>query len=144
MRDPYNPIEEDIRAWASNSDSIEPEQDWDLMLANIDRTDLYLELASDDGCPNADYFLSVLYLIVGDAVRTEFKTKNREEIEDLLNKAKKTYSKNCIHLWIQRSIELIKQPESFDYDDWCAGGLVQQHEKSAYQGAAHNERKRSS
>lgn len=73
MKDPYNPVENEIRAWAKNPEAVEPVQDWDLMLCNVDRLDLYLELASTDNCPQADYFLAALYLIVGDAVRTEFR-----------------------------------------------------------------------
>ena len=34
--------------------------------------------------------------------------------------------------------DLLKRPELFDYDDWCAGGLVQQDGTSAYQGSADN------
>src|SRR6266498_4073214 len=68
MRSRYNPTAEDLRTWAYDSSSEEPAQDWDLSLATIPYDDLFLEFASDVDCPKRDYFLSLLYLIVGDAV----------------------------------------------------------------------------
>ena len=42
MRDPWNPSVEEVRAWAFQSNAIEPEQDWPLVLASCHYEDLYL------------------------------------------------------------------------------------------------------
>lgn len=123
MRDPINPMRDEIREWAYMAGAMEPEQDWDLHLANLREFDLYVELASDDSCPAWDYFQRVLYLIVGDAVRTGFKTETEDSIRDLLKLTEK-FPKYRFHLFRQRSFELLEHPESFDYDDWCAGMFV--------------------
>ena len=123
MRSSSNPIADDIRRWAFDPDAEEPVQDWDLLLATTDQEDLFMELASDDTCPNAEYFLGVLYLIVGDAVRTEYRTHPKARIEDLLGMAEARFPKRCIYLWVRRSKDLMTHPESFLYDEWCGGIL---------------------
>jgi hypothetical protein len=128
MRDPANPIADDIRHWAFDATAEEPIQDWDLILSTVAQTDLFLELAATNECPKADYFLAVLYLIVGDAVRTGYNTHSKGEINGLLKKAESSHSHRSIHLWTQRSRHLIAHPETFQYDDWCAGVLARQQE----------------
>ena len=128
MRSTSNPIAEDIRRWAFTPDAEEPVQDWDLLLATTDQQELFMELASNDACPNADYFLSVLYIIVGDALRTNYRTLSQGRIEALLKKAEAKFPKRCIYLWVQRSKQLMAHPESFHYDEWCAGVLARRKE----------------
>ncbi|MEM9282173.1 MAG: hypothetical protein AAGA96_10120 [Verrucomicrobiota bacterium] len=123
MRDPINPTRDEIRNWAYTEGAMEPEQDWDLHLANLREFDLFTELAADDDCPSWDYFLRLLYLIVGDAVRTGFQTESEETIRDIL-KATEKIPRHRFHVLRLRSDELLKRPESFAYDDWCAGILV--------------------
>jgi len=123
MRDPWNPQQAEIREWAYSEDQLEPDQDWDLVLANLDELDLYLEIAADDACPNWGYFLRVLYLVVGDAVRTEFQTESREDLEALLE-ATRAFAKRRFDLLRERAEDLIARPETFDYDNWCLGGFV--------------------
>jgi len=130
MRSPYNPITEDIRSWAFEVGAEEPVQDWDLMLAHVAQDELYLELASDDACPKADYFLALLYLIVGDAVRTVYGERTKDQIESMLKKGEARFPKRCIYLWIQRSKHLLAHPESFQYDDWCAGLLARKQDEA--------------
>jgi hypothetical protein len=128
MRSPYNPTAEDLRSWAYDGQEEAPAQDWDLILSTISYEDLFIELASDIDCPKSVFFLSLLYLIVGDAVRSEFRTKKKEEIETLLDKAQQAAPKHWIYLWIQRSRELLIHPEKFNYDDWCGGVLARADE----------------
>jgi hypothetical protein len=123
MRDPINPMRSDIRDWAFVDGAKEPEQDWDLHLANLREFDLYVELAADDSCPSGDYFLRLLYLIVGDAVSTDFKTESMETIKDILAITER-FTKHRFHIFRQRSLGLLNDPTTFDYDDWCAGKLV--------------------
>ncbi|HEY8993837.1 MAG TPA: hypothetical protein VIM71_04075 [Lacunisphaera sp.] len=131
MRSSSNPIADDIRRWAFTPDAEEPVQDWDLLLAATDQEDLFMELASDDACPNAEYLLGVLYFIVGDAVRTEYRTHSKAHIEGLLKKAEARFPKRCIYLWVQRSKYLMVHPESFHYDEWCAGILARRKDEEA-------------
>jgi hypothetical protein len=126
MRSPYNPTAEDLRLWAYEADSLEPEQDWDLILSWTPYDDLFLEFASDPNCPKTDYFLALLYLIVGDAVRTRYRTKAKQDIEALLQKAEKRFPKHRIYLWVRRSRDLLVLPDTFRYDHWCGGGLARQ------------------
>jgi len=130
MRSPYNPVAEDIRSWAFDVGAEEPVQDWDLMLAHVAQDELFLELASDDACPKADYFLALLYLIVGDAVRTDYAGRTKDRIEGLLKKGEASFPKRCIYLWIRRSKDLLAHPESFRYDDWCAGLLARKQDEA--------------
>lgn len=104
-------------------------QDWDLLLEHLPYEDLYLELAASKTCPKADYFLALLYLIVGDAVRTEYQNRSKEAVEDLLRKAERDFPAFVICTWIQRSRVLLAQPQTFDYDRWCAGGWVYRPEE---------------
>ena len=128
MRSSSNPLPDDIRRWAYTPNAKEPVQDWDLLLSRIHQEDLFMELATDDACPNADYFLKVLYLIVGDAVRTNFRSHTKTHIENLLTKAETRFQKRCIYLWIRRSRQLMTDPKSFVYDEWCAGVLARREE----------------
>jgi hypothetical protein len=126
MRSRFNPTAEDIRLWAFDAESQEPAQDWDLTLATVAYDDLFMQLAGDDACPKRDYFLALLYLIVGDAVRTGYRTKAKEDVEALLKKAEVRFPKRPVYLWTQRSRELLQHPERFKYDEWCAGGLARE------------------
>jgi hypothetical protein len=123
MRDLWNPSPDNVRAWARDPESMEPVQDWDLVLATARHDKAYLELASDPDCPTRVYFLQILYLIVGDAVRTGFRTADRSDIEALLTRGA-AYSHPDIGRWRQRSTDLLAHPEAFSYDEWCAGGLA--------------------
>ena len=123
MRDPWNPSSDDVRAWAREADAVEPCEDWDLALSGARHDAAYLELASDPACPARGYLLSVLYLIVGDAVRSGFRTAGRADIEALLARGA-GYPHPDIARWRRRSAELLAHPETFSYEAWCAGGLA--------------------
>ena len=130
MRDAINPVRGEIRAWAFDEEAFEPEQDWDLHLANLREFDLYVELAAEDDCPKWDYFLNLLYLVVGDAVRTNFQSETRCSIDELLASTM-TKPKYRFHLLRERSAALLANPEAFSYDEWCAGLLVTQDLEAA-------------
>ena len=64
LRNPSNPAEDELRAWAYDPDAREPMQDWDLVLAwQVDRGFLgrCVVYAADPSCPKADFFLDVLF-----------------------------------------------------------------------------------
>ena len=109
--------------WAYDPTSAEPVQDWDLLVATMPWDELFLQLAADPNCPKSDFFLSVLYLIVGDAVRTVYATRTRLQVEELLRSSPQHPT---LALWVDRSRDLMARPHTFQYEDWCAGGLARQ------------------
>lgn len=119
----WNPSEAEIRAWASDPISLAPVQDWDLAL--LHHGVLVLELASDARCPKRDFFLRVLYLIVGDAVRTDYRAVKRDTVDHLLQ-AGRGSSCASIERWVTRSRELMVAPSLFNYELWCNGGHARQ------------------
>jgi hypothetical protein len=123
MHDPWNPMPDEVREWAYDPAALEPCEDWDLALCWAQHEPLYLELASDASCPTRRYFLGVLYLMVGDAVRAGFRSRPRPLIEGLIARGDE-YPHPDIKQWQERSRQLLKQPELFDYDRWCAGGFA--------------------
>ena len=123
MFNPWHPSTDEIREWAYDPEALEPEQDWDLILAAERHEKLYLDLASDEVCPNRQYFLDILYLIVGDAVRTDYRVLAQYHVDGFLQRAE-AYSHPDIRLWCERARYLMAHPATFDYESWCAGGLA--------------------
>ena len=129
MRAPYNPRAEDLSEWAYRASAQEPVQDWDLILSHSPYESLYLKFASSNDCPKQEYFLSLLYLIVGDAVRTQYRTRRREDVERLLKEAEQKFPSHWVQLWVQRARALIAGKQPFRCDDWCAGVLARDYER---------------
>ena len=46
------------------------------------------------------------------------------DVERLLSLAEQEFPAYWVHLWVERSRELLAKPDSFRYDDWCAGKLA--------------------
>ena len=72
--DAVNPTDEEIARWAYIEGADYPPempQDWDLCVTQPRRADLLMQLACDERCPNRRFFFSCLYLLVGDAVRSQ-------------------------------------------------------------------------
>jgi hypothetical protein len=111
-----------LREWAYSPAAVEPQQDFDLLLATMPRRS-HVEFAGDAACPKAEYFLRILYLIVGDAVRTAYSSDCRDTIDDLLQAGRAQGSARVL-AWVARSERLMLHPEEFDFDLWCAGGFV--------------------
>jgi len=116
---------DEVREWAYDSDALEPCQDWDLALCWVQHERAYLELASAEACPKRRYFLGVLSLMVGDAVRSGFRNRPRPIIEGLIDRGNE-YRHGDIKRWQARCRELLKHTELFDYDEWCGGGLARE------------------
>lgn len=129
MRSPSNPIAGDIERWAFDATAVEPVQDWDLILSHCPYEPLYMKLAAASDCPQREFFLALLYLIVGDAVRTNYRTRSLPDIERLLAFAEQEFKSYWLYLWVQRSRNLLATPQTFRYDDWCAGGLARDQER---------------
>ena len=120
FEDVVNPTPEEIRAWAFDPDALEPMQDWDLIL---ECDELCLSLASDSRCPKRTYFLHILYLTVGDAVRTSFLSRSRDVIERLLAAGERS-EEPAVRRWAERARGLIADPTRFNYPAWCGGDLA--------------------
>lgn len=118
MRDPNNPTAEEIREWAW-SGAPEPVEDWDLIVAYQPNEPMYLELAADDGCPARGFFLRLLYLLVRDAVRTDFRSRSRAEILDLLEHSR-PFEHPDLDYWRERTRELLRKPDTFAHRVWRA------------------------
>ena len=123
MHDAWNPSPDEVRAWAYTPNADEPCQDWDLALLWSGHEKALLGCASDEACPNRMRMLGVLYLIVGDAVRSNFRSRTRPIVEGFIDRGDQ-YPHSSIELWQRRSRALLRDPSSFDYEAWCAGGLA--------------------
>lgn len=121
--DPCNPTAEELRIWAGSREQF-PLQDWDIIIAADDaKMLLFLELAADEQCLKHGTFLRILYLVVGDAVRSGWRAHDRARIEALISSGA-AHSRPAIKLWASRAQALIEAPETFSYAAWCDGGLA--------------------
>ena len=126
FRDAVNPSDEELVRWAYIEDANYPpemSQDWDLCVTEPRRADLFVKLASDMKCPNRAFFLSCLYLLVGDAVRSNGRTWGLEEATQWLARRSAECPKD-LATFFERANDLIARPESFDYDKWCWHGYA--------------------
>jgi hypothetical protein len=119
-----NPTAEEVRAWAYSGD-LAPEQDWDLVLAEVHLAPTLIELVADERCPGRDFPLRVLYLLVGDAVRSGYQQTRPEDLEPLFSEAERR-GELGLTTWATRSRQLLEQPDRFDYAAWCDGGLARE------------------
>ncbi len=122
--DAVNPTDEEIQRWAYIPDAHYPpeiSQDWDLCVADPGRADLLESLASDLGCPNRKFFLSCLYLLIGDAVRSKGATWSLREASVWLPRDRFA-ARDDIAVFLQRAKQVIVNPKEFDYNKWCWGG----------------------
>ena len=123
MDDPWNPKPDEIRQWAYTPGAVEPCQDWDLALIWARHEKAMLECAADDACPNRRYLLNELYKMVRYAVRDGFRSMPRPVIKGTIPRGDE-YPHPDIRTWQARSRELLKSPESFDYETWSSYGLA--------------------
>ncbi len=122
--DMANPTEAEVRAWA-RADTVEPMQDWDLILASAEFGELLLDLVGDQTLSPVvhQYFLSCLYTLIGDAVRSSFGVTDRAAIDELVASARRL-GQPATTRWADRGSYLISHPETFDYHQWCDGVLA--------------------
>lgn len=120
--DPAAPTPEEIRAWAGCND-LEPMEDWDLVLADLTYADVLVELVATESCPSRRYLLGALYVLVGEAVRSDFSKVAKADLELVFAQAQAT-GNAWAKSWAARSAHLIANPGEFDYAAWCAGGLA--------------------
>lgn len=127
MSNPLDPTPEDLRRWAYAPDAEYPDEmpeDWDLCVADIDRVDMLVELASDAECPNRGFFLGCLYILSGDCVRLERCRHHIPRLKQFMD-ALPPESPKEVQRWVRRTRHLIAHPESFEYGKWGRGDFAQ-------------------
>jgi len=124
VKDEWNATLEELRAWAYEPGAMWPTEDWDLAVTRDDRSTLILQFATDAACPSRNFFLGCLYLLVGDAVRSNFVAHQREVVRDLLARVPADCPAD-VALWAERANVLVSGPaDAVDYDLWCDGGYA--------------------
>lgn len=117
---PFDPGDDELREWAQG-DLTWPVQDFDLMVADYERAPLLVELTSS---PAREFAFRCLYLVVGDAIRSDFNSTSRLRVETMLDDAEgAALADGGVRRWVIDSRELLDHPERFDYTLWCDGGL---------------------
>jgi hypothetical protein len=118
MNDPWNPTSSEVREWAFDPNAPEPTQE--LVLSRTQHEPVYLDLASGESCPRRRYFPSLLYFMVGDAVRSDFHSRPHPTIKGFINRGD-DFDHPDIRLWQKGSRDLLARPDSFEYNQWCGG-----------------------
>jgi len=114
----------ELRNWAYNPDQfLGLEQDFDLLVGTLSRSDIILECASDEQCPKQLFFLNCAYLAVGSEVVESSTEESVREVLSFVRRAEKTGNLRLLE-FVWRARDLIENPENFDYDQWCRGGIV--------------------
>lgn len=129
IAEPCNPTSSEVREWAYTPGATEPCEDWDLSLSWIGHEREYLEFASDKNCPSRVFFLHVLYLMIGDAVRVNYRNVPEAVVRGFVELAK-NIEDDQVRVWHERSLHLMKHPNEFNYDAWCGGGLARERSNS--------------
>ncbi len=121
MHEPWNPTTFEVREWAYTDNAVAPCEDWDLALNWAAYVPVYMDFVADPACPNCEYFLHILYFMVGYAVRNKFQSTPQPIVEGWLDTQQK-FSCSELETWAERSRQVLEDPESFDYEYWCGYG----------------------
>ncbi len=74
----------------------------------------------DAKCKHTPFFLSSLYVFIGDIVRSR-STEDIVRLSALVENVAKTAKSEQLKNWLERSKYLIKHPKEYDYDYWGLG-----------------------
>lgn len=121
--DEINPTPDELRRWAYTPEAMCPNEDWNLCVTEFENAPQFLEFVSDQACPNRIFFLSCLYLLTGNTVRTPTGRKGIPQLEAIMAMVGPG-SPADLRRWVERSRHLLAHPETFDYDLWCNGDLL--------------------
>ena len=114
-----SPTVKEIRRWAYSEDDW-PHQEWDLFLSWTREVDLFIELATDHKCQKQDFFLHMLYYIVG---TTYGEPNNTDKIERIISYSQKAAAikHGAIQTWRGNIDNLIRNRVRYNYDNWKGG-----------------------
>ena len=130
--DAVNPTNEEIIRWAYIDGAHCPpemEQDWDLCVVDPERRELLFTLASDHSCPNRKFFLSCLYLMIGDCVRSSGHTWSKDGAVAWLGGLPDT-APSDVRRFVERAKDLVAGRTDLVYEQWCDGGYAYRDEGS--------------
>jgi hypothetical protein len=123
---PVDPTPAELRAWAYHPDAVQLQTmpaDWDLLVATDRLIGVLFELALDPACPARRFALHCLYIYAADGIRTNFRAHPKRRLKKLVEQAEQD-GDELLATWAHNTRVLLARPESFDYHDWCEGGLV--------------------
>ena len=117
MHDPFNPSPNEIREWAYDADALQPCQDFDLILkwTQHERRSWCVWTINVQSKTFSCGSLQLVTPYVATTVDTA--TDPRRAYQSW-----RRYPHPKIQMWQTRSRELMKQPDRFEYEAWCAGG----------------------
>ena len=113
---PSNPTISEIEEWAYSEEG-EPHQEWELFLIWKGEFSDYLKFASDVTCPKESFFLNLLYYWVWRNIKHKAIENELENYESVFEEAKKVNTP-YVKLWLERSINLIKDNNFYTEEDW--------------------------
>ena len=125
FEDVLYPTESELREWAKDPEAEFPEemdQDWDLIVARFSLAPSLIKLSCEDS-PNREFFVSCLYILSGNCVRTNVCMDSIKKVEGLFGLVPDN-SPADLTLWVNRSIHLFKNPSFYKYPGWGYGDLA--------------------
>ncbi|MBX3424033.1 MAG: hypothetical protein KF752_20960 [Pirellulaceae bacterium] len=118
--DSWNPTHEEIRDWGRDPIAGWPDEEWDMSVAISENADLIFRLA-DEACPQADFFVHCLYVLVGSFAAAGPSFRSNGEIEALVMMAASSHNID-VRRWGERSRVFPADPGAFDRESWVEGG----------------------
>jgi hypothetical protein len=123
---PVDPTPGELREWAYQPDSVPLQTmppDWDLLVSGDPLIGTIFDLVLDRTCPARRFALHCLYIYAADAIRTNFRAHPKRKLRKLVEQAEEE-GDELLETWAHNTRVLLARPETFDYHDWCEGGLV--------------------
>ena len=120
MRDPVNPTPAELIEWAYSTDATY-DQDFDAIVASPEFSELLLQIADDDQCPNQLFFLHCLYRLVGASVASNGKFMPESDVRRLIKSGASGQSAS-LRRWAGRATVFVADPNAFDPSTWLDGG----------------------
>jgi len=114
-----NPTIEEVRNWAYSEDDW-PHDEWDLFLSWTREVALFIELATDHKCPKQNFFLHMLYYIVGITYSEPNKTDKLDHIKNYSEKST-GIKHGAIRKWRSNVDDLLNNKVKYNYDNWRGG-----------------------
>jgi hypothetical protein len=122
---PVDEVTAELLAWVDGDDEMWPYEDFDLCVTAPQTADLLLDLAAEGDAARLRFFLRCLYLLAGDAVRTNYSAFSRQDLLRLVERAQEA-RRPVVRGWANDVVQLMTKPSTFDYSLWCDGGLARQ------------------